>query len=405
MLLFVEAQSLGWDSLPPSRIQMTFWLQWIQEQTKSLAGYAENYDNNFNLMRMVAAVMVVLSHSYFLTAQHGQQEPLQKLIGIDSGTLAVNIFFVISGFLVIKSYLKNRQVVAFLSARFLRIFPGLVVAVLFNVFVVGAIFTELPLRAYLGEPDLRSYILINSTLISRVVQLEYILPGVFTNNPASTAVNGSLWTLPYEVWIYVALLVGGLVGVFKSQKVTNGLFLVLLSANAAIALGLVHNPFSLLANFLRFSTFFGWGVLYYVNRDHIPVSGNISAGLIILAALGWRIPPIQSFLFPLTLSYTIFWLAYVPKGPIRHYNRLGDYSYGLYIYAFPIQQSLLALMPNTQPLLLLGMTLPITFGFAALSWHFIEQPALHAKQRLRAIKLQGREEKLTNIPDQGESTL
>lgn len=383
---------------------MTAWLREIRMRTEPLASYADGYDNNFNLMRLIAAALVILGHSYILTAQHGQKEPLQQLIGIDSGAFAVDVFFVISGFLVSKSYLKSRRVLSYLSARVLRIFPGLLVAVMFNVFVVGAIFTDLPLLAYLRRPEPWKHLLTNSTLIFRLVQLEYGLPGVFAGNPVSGTVNGSLWTLPYEVWLYIALLAAGLMGAFKSRRVINSLFAGLIVANLVIALGLAQNPFVMLANFLRFSTFFGWGIFFYINRGCIPVSGIIAAGLVALAAFGWRTPALQTFLFPLALTYTIFWLAYIPKGAIRKYNRLGDYSYGLYIYAFPIQQSLIALMPDAKPLLVLALALPITLGIAALSWHFVEQPALRAKQKMRALGLPGGWKKLIGVLGQGEST-
>ncbi len=384
---------------------MMAWLRGIRERTKRLAGYADGYDNNFNLLRLIAAALVILGHSYFLTAQHGQEEPLQRLIGIDSGAFAVDIFFVISGFLVSKSYLKSRQVFPYVTARVLRIFPGLVTAVLFNAFVVGAVFTHLPRLTYLSGAETWRYILVNSTLISRFVQLEYSLPGVFAGNPVSQAVNGSLWTLPYEVWLYIALLAGGLLGVFKNRRVTNALFLGFIAANLTVALGLAPNPFLTLANFLRFATFFSWGVVFYVNREIIPVNGILAVGLLSLAALGWKAPAIQAFLFPLALAYAIFWLAYVPGGAIRAYNRLGDYSYGVYIYAFPVQQSLLALRPNLRPLQLLGLALPITLAFAALSWHFVEQPALRAKQKLKGFKLSGRKNtRGAAVPDQGKPT-
>lgn len=377
---------------------MTTRLRGVWPRTKPLASYEDSFDNNFNLMRLIAAAMVILGHSYFLTAQHGQREPLLELIGIDSGTLAVDVFFVISGFLVAKSYLRNGRALSYVSARFLRIFPGLMAAVVFNVFVVGAIFTDLPLLAYLSQPEPWKYLLTNATLLSRLVQLEYYLPGVFTDNPVSQAINGSLWTLPYEVWLYVGLLVGGTLGVFKKHQATNILFMGLLVVNAVLASSLVHNPYSMLENFLRFSTFFGWGVAFLVNSSRIPVSGMLAIGLIAFAAIGWNSPVSRSLLFPLALAYNIFWLAYIPGGWVRMYNRLGDYSYGTYIYAFPIQQSILAMMPNTRPLLLLGITLPITLGIAALSWHLVEQPALRAKQRMRAVTMPSEGKKTIDLP-------
>jgi peptidoglycan/LPS O-acetylase OafA/YrhL len=373
-------------------------------QATPIAAYATEYDNNFNLIRLIAAAMVIFGHSYVLTLQRGYREPMSALTGMEPGPFAVNVFFVISGFLITKSYLNRNKVSTYLVARSLRIFPGLFVAMLFNVLVVGVVFTSLPLWHYVRDQDTWQYILINSTLISRFVQLEYDLPGVFATNPFGAAVNGSLWTLPYEVWIYIALLMAGIVGILRSRKAVNFLFIGFLIVNTAIALGLLHNPFSMLANFVRFATFFGWGVVFYTNRFSIPLSGFIAAPLLIIAVLGWRTPLSDPVLFPLALSYAILWLAYIPKGAIRQYNKLGDYSYGVYIYAWPVQQGAVALFPNILPLQLFGIALPITLFLAVLSWHLVEKPALRAKSRLSALKLPNKATKPQVMSDQREST-
>ena len=359
-------------------------------QTRPIAVYATEYDNNFNLMRLIAAAMVIFGHSYVLTLQRGYQEPMSALIGMEPGPFAVNVFFVISGFLITKSYLNRSKVSTYLVARSLRIFPGLFVAMLFNALIVGVIFTSLPLWHYVRDQDTWQYILINSTLITRFVQLEYDLPGVFTANPFGAAVNGSLWTLPYEVWIYIALLLAGIVGLLRSRRAVNILFVGFIMVNTAISLGFLHNPFSTLANFARFATFFGWGVVFYTNRFSIPLSGFVVALLLFVMVLGWRTPLSDPIIFPLALSYTILWLAHIPKGALRQYNRLGDYSYGVYIYAWPVQQGAVALFPNILPLQLFGIALPITLFLAVLSWHLIEKPALRAKNMFGAAKLTAR---------------
>jgi len=171
----------------------------------TLADYAVGRDNNFNLMRFIAASLVLLSHSYALTGV--AQDPLLAVSGMDFGHLAVDIFFVTSGFLVTGSLIKRADVRAFAGARLLRIVPGLLVANVVTVFVIGAIFTSLPLLDYLGKKDLYRFVFDNTILVTG--DLRWTLPGVFADNPIKDAVNGSLWTLPYEVELYGLLLLAG----------------------------------------------------------------------------------------------------------------------------------------------------------------------------------------------------
>lgn len=349
----------------------------------TLAGYAERRDNNFNLIRLLAAAIVILSHSYAVTL-HGGAEPLMRASGLDLGALAVNVFFVISGFLVTKSFLRRRSLGQFIAARVLRIWPGLLVAVLSNVLLFGAAFTTLPLKEYLTARATWEYFGVNAALLAEGVNLRFLLPGVFAANPWGAAVNGSLWTLPYEVWIYVGLTLVGLAGLLRRRWAVNALLLLILGLATALAQGRLPGPLfahPALPFFLRFASFFGWGAVFYVNRSVIPLHGGIAAALAGLTILAWRVPTTLTLLFPLALTYGVFWLGYAPGGFIRRYNRLGDTSYGVYIYAFPVQQSLVALLPGIDPLPLAALALPVTLVFAILSWRFVEHPALRLKQR------------------------
>ena len=168
----------------------------------ALSKYTTSRDNNFNLIRFVAAVLVLYSHSYPLSRGPESVDHLASFIGMTWGTIAVDVFFVTSGFLITYSFFSRKNIIAFIWARILRIYPALIVAVIFCVFVVGLFFTTNTVSEYLFDPQTLKFFRRNITLFSGV---KYELPGVFANNPYLHAVNGSLWTLPYEIKMYTYL--------------------------------------------------------------------------------------------------------------------------------------------------------------------------------------------------------
>ena len=169
-----------------------------------LASFVSGRDNNFNLIRFVAATLVLFSHSFALSIGSSDAEPLRASIGMTWGDIAVDIFFITSGFLIANSFLTRSNVLVFLWSRALRIFPALIIAVLFCVFVIGIAFTSLEPKEYLAHDQTQRYLIKNIMLVGGI---EYSLPGVFSENPFSHAVNGSLWTMPYEVKMYMLLIV------------------------------------------------------------------------------------------------------------------------------------------------------------------------------------------------------
>jgi peptidoglycan/LPS O-acetylase OafA/YrhL len=343
-----------------------------------LGNYATGRDNNFQLLRLLAALTVMFSHSYVLSGRF-EQEPLAGFFGMDSSHVAVNIFFVISGFLVTGSYCRSKNWLEYIEARFLRIFPGLLIAVLFCALVIGGLFTSLSLSDYYSSRQVWEFIFINSTLILDKVQLRYALPGVFPSNPN---LNGSLWTLPYEVWFYILLLALGLVGTLKRKLAPLVLFgtVVCLYFYFRLVFG-DQAQSQLFFSFARFGAYFFAGMVAYVYRQSIP----LKLMPVILLWLGFALTrpgaPSSIFLFA-ALVYSVFWFAYVPAGRIRNFNKLGDYSYGIYIYAYPIQQSLVFIFKDLEPLMLFGLTLLVTLPFAMVSWHFIEKPFLERRGSL-----------------------
>jgi len=342
---------------------------------KYLSQYADDRDNNFNLLRFIAATLVIFTHSFYVVPGAGLvMEPLNQLIGTTFGALAVDVFFVTSGYLITKSFLRRGNVIAFLYARVLRIYPALIIAVLLCVFLVGPFFTQLPLSDYFRDSSIYTYFLHDATLIG--FDLEYRLPGVFSDLPFPT-VNASLWTLPWEVWLYISVAVFGTAGVFRNKKLLTGLALL------AMVLYLVNSNFDLfdqrrIVRFLRLFAMFYAGVFFCINRSRIPLDWRIALVIAILPVVLVKTPLFGYVLAP-AIAYLVFAFSYLPAGKIRNFNRLGDYSYGLYIYAFPVQQVVVSLAPEVRPVPMFIVAFSVTLLLSWLSWNLIEKPALARK--------------------------
>ena len=349
-----------------------------------LAHYTQGRDNNFNLVRIVAAFSVLVSHCYPLALGPigGVTEPVYERLGMTLGSIAVDIFFIASGFLVTGSLLTRKSIVEFAWARVLRIYPALLVMVVLLVFGLGPLFTTGSLAAYFS--DLRTYLFLvkNSTLIAGIA---IKLPGVFTGVPYHDAVNGSLWSMPYEVRMYALLAV--LWTVARLGKARRFVAFEYALLTIAIATGLwklfgysveetMQPGYGRLARLLF--AFFS-GAAFHVLKERISLSRPVF-WLLLIGLLASAFDRRAFFIvYSLAAPYLLFYFAYVPAGLIRNYNRLGDYSYGVYIYAFPVQQSVAALIPGVSVLSMFLLAAAITLTLAVLSWHLLERYALGLK--------------------------
>lgn len=347
---------------------------------------AQDRNNNFNLVRFIAATLVLVSHSFALATGTKESEPLYLTLGITWGSIAVDIFFVSSGFLITASFFARKDLLFFAWARFLRIFPGLIVAIIFCVFIIGATFTSLTLSDYLTNPKTWQYTIKNSSLL---LGIEYRLPGVFENTPWPQSINGSLWTLPYELKMYfliAALLIALHAVAQKVQaiKVAHGLLVVTFTANILNVLNVYYSFLPTL--FTHLATMFVTGACYYVWRDKISLSTPVQVIALASLLIGYFFPSIFTPIYLLAIPFITLWFAYVPKGKILGFNKLGDYSYGIYIYAFPVQQSVMHLYPDASILQLTVLSFVVTVLLAALSWQFIEKQCLKQKDKYATLK-------------------
>ena len=210
------------------------------------------------------------------------------------GSIAVDVFFITSGFLVTASLLTRQSIIEFVWARVLRIYPALLILVLFTVFVLGVYFTSLPLSAYFTSGRTYTYLLKCSTLISLGVPFK--LPGVFDNNPFKSAVNGSLWTMPYEVRMYAILTV-----LWFALRITRTyrlkafqLIIISYAVLSGIYVLAIHFYFPTVNWFVKFSFMFFTGSSFYILKDHIRLSSLLFWLMVI--ALAFAIGNVHLFL-------------------------------------------------------------------------------------------------------------
>lgn len=340
-----------------------------------VAARAEGRDNNFNLLRMIAASAVLVSHAYPLTLGKGAAEPLLASTGYKLGTTAVTIFFAVSGFFITKSFDRRNSIADFVLARVARIYPGLIVVLMLSAFLLGPALTALPLGRYFADLHTWTYVPRNLLLRSQ----QWALPGLFLDAPQGPAVNGSLWTLYWEVCCYGLVMLCGLC------RITRPAFFPLI---LCLAIGLIllvpQSEGGGLAHAAAILSFpFALGAAAYVYRQYVPVSGLLALALLALTAL-CRWTPAYPVLHALAISYGALWFGFAGIPGLRAYNRLGDYSYGMYIYAFPVEQVIATTLHPASPWTMIAIGFPITLVLAVASWTWIEAPALANRHVLAA---------------------
>jgi peptidoglycan/LPS O-acetylase OafA/YrhL len=355
--------------------------------------------NNFDLLRLVGATLVIVAHSLELT--HSTGTPVMFLHE-PWGEAGVVVFFSVSGFLVARSWAYDPKPLSFAMKRALRLMPALVVSLLLTALVLGPLTTTLSLRAYLEDPGTKAYVIDNSSF-----QTNVFLPGVFAHTSLKGVVNASLWTLPLELKAYCLVLALGLLGLFGRRRLLMPLlviFFALLTVGAvrsAIPLGNrvvatmadVQAPPSVVAE-ARAGVFdehaqlfaaFAIGASLFALARWVPLRWGVAGALVVAwaaaAATGdARAVPIATAVL---LPYVVLLLAYRTSHLVRLPRRLGDYSYGLYIFAFPVQQAVVQWLAPSSGWVTFALATPIVLALAVASWHLVEAPALTLKQRIR----------------------
>lgn len=339
--------------------------------------------NNFTVLRLILAASVIYTHSYGLVTGIQEKDDLSRFLGAPISTCAVDGFFFLSGFLVYPSLMRMKSSGQFLLARLTRLWPGLALSVLLTA-AAGLLFTATPGLAYLGGETTR-FIGCNLSMTCAGFHLTGVdCDGVICN------VNGSLWTLPWEARCYLVLAGLGLLGLASPRRMS----LLVLPATLVGALlwdspirdmveaHLGAGPVYILDTAHRLWPLFALGAAAYIFRHRLVLSWWILAGLFVLNMVSenlWFALELRA----LFVGYAVlcFGLLSAKRGSIS--GNWPDYSYGTYIFAFPIMMLIYQVWRPQSYLGLSLATLAATLPLAAFSWHLVEKPALNLLKRAR----------------------
>src|SRR6266568_7806983 len=241
--------------------------------------------NNFDALRLIAALSVVFSHSFLIAEGSEAREPFVWITGNQCilGLVGVFVFFVISGYLVTESYCRHPDPGRFAVRRMLRIYPGLVINVLICALLLGPVVSSLPPAAYLVNPELGQFLSMALSLDPGPLQL----PGVlFADNSVGLLINGSLWTLRYEVMMYVMIV---LLGMARLLHLRTAIILTGIGV-AAVYFENALKPFGDLGEMAWFLGFFGSGMVLSFLRDRLVFDRRYAlvavAALVVFVGLG-----------------------------------------------------------------------------------------------------------------------
>jgi peptidoglycan/LPS O-acetylase OafA/YrhL len=340
--------------------------------TSSLASLSRGRDNNLNLLRFAAATAVVYAHSFGVT-DRTSSEIFYSIFGVGLGDIGVDAFFVVSGFLVTKSFC-SKELKHFVWARVMRIYPGLWVSSLLFIAVAGLFSSPLPTFEFWARHDTLLYLVKNATMLPGVGD-ETQLPFAFDIN--HTDFNTSLWTLPHELQMYILLSALGIMGALRFPLMLVGVACFGAVAFAANLFGWFH---LMGVDRARFIFVFFCGASFYLLRERVRMSrvyALICIIALVAAALLTTNHLIHRLVLAAVLPFLTLWFGFVPGGYIRRFNHVGDYSYGVYILACPIQFFLAYRYGDLSPWGLFVLSMIVVVPLAIISWHFLESRTLH----------------------------
>ena len=331
--------------------------------------------SGFDYLRLLLSIGVIAVHT--VVVQYGLEADRAMFAGPARPIiyLILPCFFALSGFLVAGSLDRN-NVPNFLTLRAIRIFPALSAEVLLSAFILGPLFTSLALGEYFTDPKFFIYFL------NAIGIIQYELPGVFLDNPFAVTVNAQLWTVPYELECYIALAALAILRFHRHPSAFLALLVLICLAGGVHAYFVENENFSnkhatgriLVISFL-------FGVVLYGLRQRIPHHPALAVlAFVLCCVFVWNEP--LSYFIPATAAYLTIYVGLLnPKrvGPLKG----ADYSYGMYLYGFPVQQSVTHVTGGLLPWWVhLPLSLAITCVFAAFSWHVIESRVMDQKKRV-----------------------
>ena len=322
-------------------------------------------ENNFDAIRLAMALLVVWSHSFALHLGSEKTEWVSLALNgaYNAGNLGVMAFFVISGFLITKSFERSKSLKSYFEKRVRRIYPGYMVATCICAFIIAPMFGG-------AFPNAAKTVGLNLLLRNE-------LPDAFQANVYPGPVNGSLWSIPFEFWCYIGVAAVGALLIRNRRGLVGFCVFVMLAkvtqdiAGKTPSLGPIGIIFGWPYLWTKILPSFLLGMIAYAYE--LPRSRSILIGLTGAAISAcWLNRHLADMLVAPALAYGVFYIAFSDRIRLRHAARFGDFSYGTYLYAFPIQQILQATTNLSLPeFILISAALSLIAGM--LSWHLVER--------------------------------
>jgi peptidoglycan/LPS O-acetylase OafA/YrhL len=334
------------------------------------------HKNNFDLLRLLGAVLVIYSHSYDIIGKP-DQEIINHLTNrtFEGSGIGLSIFFFISGYFITQSAVLSTNFFLFVKKRVYRIYPALIVLVFLSVFIAGPIFTTLSIRDYFSENSTWLYL-----YTATGMRIRMYLPGVFTTYPFGNTFNASLWSIALEIQLYISISIFLLAGILKNKKVYVYISLSIVVV-CLMELTFNNNLSFQWMRYLSLITLFYLGSFIYsssLNNKHIGLIFLFSFIIYLFARAVIPSSNTASLLL-IILGLSTYFIGFTKTIKIPLHD---DISYGLYIYAFPIQQLVFKLSGFNRSIIvnLLG-TFILLIPIAYISWYFIEKPFLILKNK------------------------
>ena len=345
-----------------------------------LGGALGRNANNIDLFRLIAACLVIYGHAFGLAPEPGSQDLLMRWTGYPSAGMAVKLFFFLSGLLVTNSLMHKRSASHFLIARFFRIWPALALVLVVSALVIGPLCTTLDLKSYFSEPN--TYLYIKRFLLMETWGKKqfgyYNLPGLFTDNPHRNTVNASLWSLGVEVYAYLFLVAVFLVGMLEKRVATALIVLVLLDSVLPFRILFIFLPRGF-EDFSYLPFCFGSGAFMALHKDSIRISIGMPLVFILLFYL-FHGTQYARYFFYLIVFTGVLYLAICQW--VKNIRLPADVSYGVFLWGFPIQQTLVHYFPGMGLLTNQVVATVLAIGCGTASWFLVEKRAIEFGKKL-----------------------
>jgi peptidoglycan/LPS O-acetylase OafA/YrhL len=346
--------------------------------------HISGFRNNFGALRILLAVAVMFSDSFLLGDGVTNADPMKRFNHHQAitGHAAVDLFFIMSGYLVALSLMRDSSLPRYFLHRIRRVYPGFILATAFSFLIV------LPLAggAIIPRPHLGAA----GDFVYRTLRLGWpTYAGAFHTNPFPDEVNQSLWSIPYGFWCYILAAVLSVVGVLRSPRRVWILAALLVLAIAfgvwALATHSFPAPHVALATigypgmWARLLPMFLSGMLLATVKDRVPIKGWIAVVAVAVVAIAAQIPYGWAPMMAIGGAYLLFYAAYTPKVRLWRATAWGDPSYGTYLLSFPIQQMIVRHYTHgvadqtMSPYLLFAVSLPVSLAAGYASWHLVER--------------------------------